>query len=401
MAPPCFSLPWSASSSWPFAATRPAARVSGARLGSGGSPAFKSRWTIIAGLRGHPHPFRWPSCPAASRRRSARLDRLATLTLPLETIFRAHILRASLPSFLRSLLVGTGITPESPLIGRLCPPHSTLNVADTRSPAASPLLPPYPHSCTSTSATDQSPGPIPHDFGNLRMLSRAPPRPHRISGTIPASVGYMTLLADLDLAENLISVEIPAILGPCRAVLALLDSNRSRADTQLRFSAAWGSASLNLTCRDAGDAAYVGTGSQPQPPLEAHPVRLPFAHLDAASFTNNDCSAGGRCRLQVPSMEIHPAKSTFSSATAPCSHRPSLLRRHPSYFDRVNAFIDVSANAACTKLTFRLTAGRPSSAVRSQHGIQVADAPEPTGNLYDVRRRIYEFDTILKLWCID
>ncbi|XP_051118640.1 DNA damage-repair/toleration protein DRT100 [Andrographis paniculata] len=130
---------------------------------------------------------------------------------------------ANLP-FLRILdLVGNRLSGEIPAgIGRLSR-LTVLNVADNQ------IAGTIPRSLTSLSSLmhldirgNQIAGTIPSDFGRLKMLSRALLSRNRLEGSIPQSLCTIYRLSDLDLSLNRLSGPIPASLGKM-AVLATLN----------------------------------------------------------------------------------------------------------------------------------------------------------------------------------
>ncbi|MED6143452.1 hypothetical protein PIB30_006404 [Stylosanthes scabra] len=169
-------------------------------------------------------------------------------------------------------------------------------------------------------------GNLPWNFGNLRMLSRALLSRNELTGSIPKSVFKMNRLADLDLSMNRITGSIPVQLGKMKVLSTLkLDGNSMSGQIPSRLLSNSGMGILNLSRNGfegpipdvfgaktyfmALDLSYNNlTGKIPGSLSSARfmghldlshnhlcgtiPVGSPFDHLDAASFSDNDCLCG-------------------------------------------------------------------------------------------------------------
>uniref|UniRef100_A0A1D1ZG37 DNA-damage-repair/toleration protein DRT100 n=1 Tax=Anthurium amnicola TaxID=1678845 RepID=A0A1D1ZG37_9ARAE len=170
-------------------------------------------------------------------------------------------------------------------------------------------------------------GDIPANFGDLGMLSRALLGGNLLTGDIPTSIGNMNRLADLDLGRNQISGEIPESLGGMRVLSTLyLEGNGLSGRIPGSLLANRGLSIVNLSRNElVGEipdvfhersyfttldlsynlltgkvpatlraAAFVGHLDLSHNQLCGHiPQGEPFDHLQAASFSGNDCLCGG------------------------------------------------------------------------------------------------------------
>ncbi|KAK4855362.1 hypothetical protein QYF36_006468 [Acer negundo] len=168
-------------------------------------------------------------------------------------------------------------------------------------------------------------GPIPRNFGNLNMLSRALLSGNRLSGLIPSSISRIYRLADLDLSLNQLSGYIPASLGKMAVLATLnLDSNKlSGVVPTSLFSSTIGNLNLSKNSlegtipdvfgprsyftvldlsynnlkgqipKSISWASYIGHLDLSHNHLCGKiPAGSPFDHLEASSFTYNDCLCG-------------------------------------------------------------------------------------------------------------
>nr|XP_043609996.1 DNA damage-repair/toleration protein DRT100-like [Erigeron canadensis] len=175
-------------------------------------------------------------------------------------------------------------------------------------------------------SNNQLTGPLPSDFGSLSMMSRALLNRNQLTGSIPVSLAGIYRLADLDLSMNKISGSIPAQFGSMPVLSTLnLDSNQLSGSIPVTLLSNSGLNILNLS-RNAleGNLPDVFTartyftvldlsynklkGSIPKSLSSAKfighldlsnnhlcgeiPVGVPFDHLEATSFSNNDCLCG-------------------------------------------------------------------------------------------------------------
>ncbi|MQM15200.1 hypothetical protein Taro_048140 [Colocasia esculenta] len=168
---------------------------------------------------------------------------------------------------------------------------------------------------------------IPGNFGDLRKLSRALLAGNQITGGIPGSIGSMNRLADLDLSGNRIRGTIPEGLGRMQVLSTLyLDGNQLSGEIPASLLSSRGISILNLSKNSLeggipdvfGDGSYFTAldlsynrlrGSVPETLKTAKfvghldlshnqlcghiPQGEPFDHLEAASFSGNDCLCGG------------------------------------------------------------------------------------------------------------
>lgn len=257
-----------------------------------------------------------------------RLTRLSSLTIADWKGISGEIPKCitTLP-FLRIFdLIGNKISGEIPAgIGRL---HrlTVLNFADNL------ISGPIPTSLTNLSSlmhldlrNNKISGELPRDFGRLGMLSRALLSRNLIGGTIPSSISQIYRLADLDLSLNQISGPIPPTIGKMAVLATLnLDSNKisGRIPPSLLVS---GISNLNLSKNFLdgiipdvfGPRSYFTVidlsfnklrGNIPKSIISASyighldlshnhlcgriPAGSPFDHLEASSFTYNDCLCG-------------------------------------------------------------------------------------------------------------
>ena len=169
-------------------------------------------------------------------------------------------------------------------------------------------------------------GELPSDFGKLGMLSRALLSRNQLAGLIPKSIFKMNRLADLDLSMNRITGSIPIELGVMKVLSTLkLDGNTMSGQIPSSLLSNSGMGILNLsrngfegTIPDvfgvktyfmALDLSFNNLtgkipGSLSSVRFVGHldlshnhlcgtiPIGSPFDHLDAASFSNNNCLCG-------------------------------------------------------------------------------------------------------------
>ncbi|KAI3676665.1 hypothetical protein L1987_86277 [Smallanthus sonchifolius] len=175
-------------------------------------------------------------------------------------------------------------------------------------------------------SNNQISGVLPTDLGKLTMMSRALLNRNQISGAIPSSISGIYRLADLDLSMNRISGSIPAQIGSMPVLSTLnLDSNQITGEIPASLLSNSGLNIVNLS-RNALDgylpdvftprtyfsvldlsfnklkgaipkslssAKYIGHLDLSNNHLcGSIPVGFPFDHLEASSFTNNDCLCG-------------------------------------------------------------------------------------------------------------
>ncbi|KAL3324542.1 hypothetical protein AABB24_038599, partial [Solanum stoloniferum] len=257
-----------------------------------------------------------------------KLERLSSLTIadwkgitgPIPSCI------TSLP-FLRIIdLVGNKLTGSIPSsIGRLSR-LTVLNVAENH------LTGYIPRSLTNLSSlmhldlrNNSIYGNIPTNFGKLRMLSRALLSRNRLTGHIPYSISYIYRLSDLDLSLNKLSGSIPPSLGKMHVLATLnLDGNNitgtippSLINSRINI--------LNLSKnaiegyipdsfdersyfmvmdlsynklkgripKSISSATFIGHLDVSHNHLCGQiPEGSPFDHLEASSFTYNDCLCG-------------------------------------------------------------------------------------------------------------
>ncbi|KAL6195154.1 hypothetical protein ACLB2K_030775 [Fragaria x ananassa] len=257
-----------------------------------------------------------------------RLTRLSSITIADWKGISGEIPRciSNLP-FLRILdLIGNKLTGPLPSdIGRL-QRLTVLNVADNQ------ISGPIPESLTKITSlmhldlrNNKISGKLPQDFNRLTMLSRALLSKNMLTGPIPASISQIYRLADLDLSLNQLSGPIPASLGKM-AVLATLNLDCNNITGTIPPSLiVSGISNLNLSRNDLhgfipnvfgprsyftvmdlsfnrlrgnipstiSSASYVGHLDLSHNHLCGKiPVGSPFDHLEASSFTFNDCLCG-------------------------------------------------------------------------------------------------------------
>ncbi|KAH1217580.1 DNA damage-repair/toleration protein [Glycine max] len=134
-------------------------------------------------------------------------------------------------------------------------------------------------------SNNQLSGEIPYNFGNLAMLSRALLSGNQLTGSISKSVSKMKRLADLDVSSNRLTGSIPVELGKMRVLSTLkLDGNSMTGPVPSTLLSNTGSLSASkfMGHLDLSYNHLCGT----------IPIGSPFEHLDAASFSNNDCLCG-------------------------------------------------------------------------------------------------------------
>lgn len=257
-----------------------------------------------------------------------RLTRLSSVTIADWKGISGEIPRciSNLP-FLRILdLIGNKLTGPLPTdIGRL-QRLTVLNVADNLISGT------IPQSLTNISSlmhldlrNNKISGELPRDFGRLGMLSRALLSRNQLSGTIPASISQIYRLADLDLSLNKLSGPIPASLGkmavlatlnldcnnitgsipPSLIVSAISNLNLSRNSLQSFIPNVFGPRSY-FTVIDLSynklrgnipptilSASFIGHLDLSHNHLCGRiPAGSPFDHLEASSFSYNDCLCG-------------------------------------------------------------------------------------------------------------
>ncbi|KAJ4827999.1 hypothetical protein Tsubulata_006182 [Turnera subulata] len=259
-----------------------------------------------------------------------QLDRLTTLI-----IADWKGVSGSIPECITALsslrildLIGNKISGEIPsAIGNL-QRLTVLNLADNQ---ISGVIPPSLTKLASLKHLDisnnQISGNLPADFGNLKMLSRALLGKNQLTGSIPESVSGMYRLADLDLSMNRISGPVPAWLGSMPVLATLnLDSNMISGEIPGTLLGSTGLGILNLSRnaiegtipdsfgsksyfmaldlsynnlkgpipKSLSSAAYIGHLDLSHNHLcGSIPLGSPFDHLEASSFSFNDCLCDG------------------------------------------------------------------------------------------------------------
>ncbi|KAM3358436.1 DNA damage-repair/toleration protein [Capsicum galapagoense] len=173
-------------------------------------------------------------------------------------------------------------------------------------------------------------GSIPADIGNLGMMSRALLNKNKLTGSIPNSITQIRRLADLDLSMNQITGSLPVQLGSMPVLSTLnLDSNQISGSIPTNLLSSSGLNILNLSRNSLegvlpdvfGSKTYFThldlsynnlRGSIPKSLSSAKyighldlshnhlcgpiPNGSPFDHLEASSFSNNDCLCGSPLR---------------------------------------------------------------------------------------------------------
>ncbi|KAJ6896040.1 DNA damage-repair/toleration protein [Populus alba x Populus x berolinensis] len=252
-----------------------------------------------------------------------KLDRLSTLILADWKGVSGEIpgCVASLSNLRILDLIGNQISGKIPAnIGNL-QRLTVLNLADNRLtgeiPASLTALANMKHLDLSSNKLT---GQLPADFGNLKMLSRALLSKNQLSGAIPNSISGMYRLADLDLSVNKISGSVPGWIGSMRVLSTLnLDSNMISGQLPASLLSSTGLGIVNLS-RNAiegnipdafgpksyfmaldlsslSSAAFVGHLDLSHNHLCGPiPVGTPFDHLEAPSFSFNDCLCGNPLR---------------------------------------------------------------------------------------------------------
>ncbi|KAG7581693.1 Leucine-rich repeat [Arabidopsis suecica] len=225
-------------------------------------------------------------------------------------------------------LAGNKITGEIPAeIGKLSK-LAVLNLADNQMsgeiPSSLTSLVELKHlELTENGIT----GVIPADFGSLKMLSRVLLGRNELTGSIPESISGMERLVDLDLSRNHIEGPIPEWMGNMK-VLSLLNldcnsltgsipgsllsnsgldvANLSRNALEGSIPDVFGSktylVSLDLSHNSLSgripdslsSAKFVGHLDISHNKLCGRiPTGSPFDHLEATSFSDNQCLCGG------------------------------------------------------------------------------------------------------------
>ncbi|KAL9677895.1 hypothetical protein QQ045_015732 [Rhodiola kirilowii] len=168
-------------------------------------------------------------------------------------------------------------------------------------------------------------GPIPRQFGHLKMLSRALLSKNQLTGQIPPSISAIYRLADLDVSVNQISGQIPDIFHKMPVLSTLnLDNNKLTGylpqsiltSTMMQLNLSHNAIAGKIpdtfgprsyfTVLDLSHNKF--TGSIPKTISSASfighldlshnhlcgkiPVGSPFDHLEASSFSFNDCLCG-------------------------------------------------------------------------------------------------------------
>ncbi|XP_025614995.2 uncharacterized protein [Arachis hypogaea] len=224
-------------------------------------------------------------------------------------------------------LIGNRISGEIPAdIGKL-QRLTVLNLADNtisgKIPASIVNLASLKHLDLSN---NQLTGQIPNDIGKLAMMSRALMSRNQLTGPIPSSIASIYRLADLDLSGNRLSGSIPSGLGQMPVLSILnLDSNSFSGQIPSSLLSNPGMGILNLsrngfegTIPDVfgsksyfmvldlsynnlkgrvpaslSSAKYIGHLDLSHNHLcGTIPMGSPFDHLEASSFSNNDCLCG-------------------------------------------------------------------------------------------------------------
>lgn len=173
---------------------------------------------------------------------------------------------------------------------------------------------------------NQITGELPNDIGKLSMLSRALLGRNQITGSIPSSMANMYRLADLDLSMNQISGSIPDQIGKMPVLSTLnLDCNQISGEIPASLLKNTGLSILNISRnsiegivpdvfgsksyftaldlsynnlkgpipKSLSSAAYIGHLDMSHNHLCGPiPACSPFDHLEATSFSNNDCLCG-------------------------------------------------------------------------------------------------------------
>ncbi|KAK4370304.1 hypothetical protein RND71_009779 [Anisodus tanguticus] len=144
-------------------------------------------------------------------------------------------------------------------------------------------------------------GTLPTNFGKLRMLSRALLSRNRLSGSIPPSLGNMHVLATLNLDGNNISGTIPPSLMNSRINILNLSKNTIEGYIPDSFDERSYFMVMDLSYnklkgripKSISSATFVGHLDVSHNHLCGQiPAGSPFDHLEASSFTYNDCLCG-------------------------------------------------------------------------------------------------------------